>query len=296
MTRTATALNGLSFDIEEWFHILNLPTMPQPDQWESLPQTVVSNTESLLEILEAKNVRATFFILGWIARRHPSLVERIHAAGHEIGCHGDMHDLCYEQGPERFEEDLRRARDTLGNLLGIPILGYRAPGFSILAETPWAFEIIDRLGFVYDSSIFPASRQHGGDAGAPLHPYRIELPAGRSLAEFPMTVASLGPFRLAVAGGGYLRLFPYRVVRWGIRRMNRAGHPGCVYLHPREIDPGHPRIEMSLSRRFRSYVNLSTTAPKLGRLLQDFRFGPLADVLRERGLLTSEPQPSASSL
>ena len=295
MTTDSKALNGLSFDIEEWFHILNLPTMPRPDQWESLPQTVVSNTERLLEILEEQNVRATFFILGWIARRHPALVKKIHATGHEVACHGDMHDLCYEQGPDRFEEDLRRARDSLSDLLGIPILGYRAPGFSILAETPWAFDIIDRLGFVYDSSIFPASRQHGGDAGAPLHPYCIELPNGRTLAEFPMTVAALGPFRLAIAGGGYLRLFPYPVVRWGIRRMNRAGHPGCVYLHPREIDPGHPRIEMSLSRRFRSYVNLATTAPKLGRLLQDFRFGPLSEVLQERGLLAGEPQPSASS-
>ena len=295
MAIESKALNGLSFDIEEWFHILNLPTMPQSDQWESLPETVVSNTERLLEILEEQNVRATFFILGWIARRHPALVEKIHATGHEIACHGDMHDLCYEQGPDRFEEDLRRARDSLSDLLGIPILGYRAPGFSILAETPWAFDIIDRLGFVYDSSIFPASRQHGGDAEAPLHPYHIELPNGRTLAEFPMTVAALGPFRVAIAGGGYLRLFPYPVVRWGIRRMNRAGHPGCVYLHPREIDPGHPRIEMSLSRRFRSYVNLETTVPKLGRLLEDFRFGPLSEVLQERGLLASQPQPSASS-
>lgn len=295
MTVASQTLNGLSFDIEEWFHILNLPSTPPPSQWDSLPQTVVANTERLLAILEEANAHATFFVLGWVARRHPALVHRIHAAGHEVACHGDMHELCYEQGPERFEEDLRRARDCLGDLLGVPVLGYRAPGFSILAETSWAFEIIERLGFAYDSSIFPASRQHGGDARAPIYPHRIELPEGRELVEFPMTVATWGPFRLAVAGGGYLRLFPYPVVRWGVRRMNREGHPGCVYLHPREVDPGHPRIDMPASRRFRSYVNLRTTVPKLKRLLRDFRFGPLAEVLRERGLLTHENQSPASS-
>ncbi|MFP6580025.1 MAG: XrtA system polysaccharide deacetylase [Myxococcota bacterium] len=282
--------NGLSFDIEEWFHILNLPTSPAPDSWSSLRVTVVRNTDRLLEILEANSVHATFFVLGWIARQHPLLVRRIADAGHEIACHGDMHELCYEQGPLRFEEDLRRARGSLGDLVGAPIEGYRAPGFSILAETPWAFEAIARQGFVYDSSIFPAQRQHGGDTGAPVHPHAISLSDGSQLAEFPMTVAGWGPLRFAVAGGGYLRLLPYPMVRWGIRRMNRAGHPGCVYLHPREVDPGHPRVEMPLGRRFRSYVNLASTVPKLTRLLREFRFAPLRDVLREHGLIDAAPR------
>lgn len=279
--------NGLSIDVEEWFHILNLPTTPAPAEWESLPATVEPNTHRLLTLLADADARATFFVLGWVARRYPALVRAISDAGHEVACHGDMHELCYEQGEAAFEDDLRRARGLLEELTGSEILGYRAPGFSILAETPWAFEVIHRVGFRYDSSIFPAQRNHGGMPGAPRHPYAIELSSGASLAEFPMTVAELGPLRVAFTGGGYLRLFPYPLVRGGIRQVNAAGHPACVYVHPREIDPDHPRIEMDWNRRFRSYVNLRTTEPKLRRLLRDFAFAPLVEVLRDRELLAA---------
>lgn len=277
--------NGLSIDVEEWWHILNLPTSPAPESWDGLPATVEPNTERLLAILDEGGARATFFVLGWVARRHPDLVRRIHAAGHEVACHGDMHELCYEQGEVAFEADLRAARATLEDLVGAPVLGYRAPGFSILDTTPWAFEVIHRVGFRYDSSIFPAPRQHGGITEAPRDPYEIELSDGRRLVEFPMTVAQWGPLRVAFAGGGYLRLFPYRLVRAGIRSANRAGRPACVYVHPREIDPDHPRMEMGAGRRFRSYVNLRSTEPKLRRLLGDFAFAPLVEVLGDRGLL-----------
>lgn len=291
MTRHRDIANGLSFDIEEWFHLLNLKTTPPPERWNALHATVVANTERLLTVLAEANVKATFFVLGWVARQYPELVRGIHHAGHEIGCHGDMHELCYEQGPVRFEEDLRRARNSLEDLVGTPVLGYRAPGFSILSDTSWAFEVIRKLGFAYDSSVFPAPRQHGGFPGAPLHPYSIPLPDGDSLAEFPMTVTRLGPFKIAFAGGGYLRLFPYPLIRAGIAKMNREGHPSCVYLHPREFDPGHPRIAMSATRRFRSYVNLTSTEPKLRRLLHDFRFRPLAQILKERKLIDATPSP-----
>ena len=209
--------NGLSFDIEEWFHILNLDTTPPHERWDSLHQTVVPNTERLLAVLEEARARATFFVLGWVARRYPELVRSIHAAGHEIACHGDMHELCYQQGPVRFEEDLKRAQSSLEDLIGTAIMGYRAPGFSILAETPWAFDVIQKRGFLYDSSVFPAHRQHGGVPSAPLHPYEIPLSDGRSLAEFPMSVAQIGPLRIAFAGGGYLRLAPYPLIRAGLR-------------------------------------------------------------------------------
>ena len=277
--------NALSIDVEEWFHILNLPSTPEPSKWLELPRTVESNTQRLLEILDATKTRATCFVLGWVARNYPALVKQIHAAGHEVACHGDMHELCFEQGQERFENDLVRAKQQLEDLTGSAVRGYRAPGFSIVESTPWAFEVISRVGFRYDSSVFPAKRLHGGDPGAPLEPYSIALQDGSSLAEFPMTVAELGPLRLAFAGGGYLRLFPYGLIRRGIRNLNAAGRPACVYLHPREIDPQHPRLEMSFGRRFRCYVNLRTTETKLRRLCDDFAFAPLSDVLTERGLL-----------
>jgi polysaccharide deacetylase family protein (PEP-CTERM system associated) len=277
--------NGLSIDVEEWFHILNLPSSPPASSWADLPATVEPNTHRLLEILAERDARGTFFVLGWVAHHYPALVTAIADAGHEIACHGDMHELCYEQGERAFEEDLRRSRERLEDLTGNAVLGYRAPGFSILRETPWAFEVIRRVGFRYDSSIFPAPRNHGGIPDAPLHPYAISLESGGTLAEFPMTIAELGPLRVAFAGGGYLRLFPYALVRGGIRRVNGSGHPACVYVHPREIDPDHPRIEMGLGRRFRSYVNLKSTEPKLRRLLQDFEFAPLVEILGERGLI-----------
>ncbi len=277
--------NALSIDVEEWWHILNLPSSPPRETWESLPATVEPNTRKLLELLDECGTRATFFVLGWVARRHPALVRSIQAAGHEVACHGDTHELCFEQGEQAFEADLRKARKTLEDLTGEAILGYRAPGFSILEDTKWAFEVIHRVGFRYDSSVFPARRQHGGMSGAPREPYSIPLANGERLAEFPMTVAQWGPARIAFAGGGYLRLFPYALIRAGVQRANRAGRPACVYVHPREIDPGHPRMQMSRARRFRSYTNLRSTEPKLRRLLRDFRFAPLASVLRDRGLL-----------
>jgi len=277
--------NGLSIDVEEWWHILNLPSSPPPERWSALPATVEANTHHLLQILAEAGTRATFFVLGWVARQYPALVRSIHDGGHEVACHGDMHELCYEQGAAVFETDLRRARSTLEDVIGAAVLGYRAPGFSILATTPWAFEVIQRVGFLYDSSIFPAPRQHGGISEAPRDPFTMKLASGAELVEFPMTVAQWGRLRIAYAGGGYLRLFPYALIRAGIRRANAAGRPACVYVHPREIDPDHPRMEMGLARRFRSYVNLRSTEPKLLRLLADFRFAPLVDVLRDRHLL-----------
>jgi polysaccharide deacetylase family protein (PEP-CTERM system associated) len=289
LVRAANSVrNGLSIDVEEWFHILNLPTSPPVSSWEDLTRTVEPNTHRLLEILDDGGARATFFVLGWVAKHYPELIRDIAKAGHEIACHGDMHQLCYEQGEAAFEEDLRTARSRLEDLVSSPILGYRAPGFSILSETPWAFEVIRRLGFRYDSSIFPASRNHGGISDAPMVPYCMPVGGGEFLAEFPMTVAEMGPLRVAFAGGGYLRLFPYPLVKEGIRRVNSGGQPACVYVHPREIDPGHPRIKMSPGRRFRSYVNLRSTEPKLRRLLKDFEFAPLATILRERSLISGD--------
>ncbi len=277
--------NGLSFDVEEWFHILNLPTSPARSKWDSLKESVEPNTHRLLEILDESNARATFFILGWVAKRYPRLVRTIHGAGHEVASHGSMHELVYEQGQERFREDLTRAHGELEDLIGSEVFGYRAPGFSITHDTPWAFEEIRRAGFCYDSSVFPAARNHGGIPGARPHPSWISLPSGDHLVEFPISVLDIWKFHLPFSGGGYLRLFPYSVLRYGIHHLNRKQQPVCIYLHPREIDPSHPRIPMSMKRTFQSYINLRTTEPKLRSLLSDFLCAPLISVLNDMELL-----------
>ncbi|MCC6643001.1 MAG: DUF3473 domain-containing protein [Deltaproteobacteria bacterium] len=278
-------VNGLSIDVEEWFHVLDVPGSPQPVSWGSLPRTVERNTHKILDILEDSQVHATFFVLGWVADRHANLVREISRRGHEVACHGDRHRLVFQQGRSGFEQDLRRAHDLLQDLAQMPVIGYRAPGFSIGPRAPWAFEVIREVGFRYDSSLFPARRMHGGAPKARQEPHELPLENGLSLVEFPSSVVRVGPLRVPFAGGGYLRLLPYEFIRWGLLRMNARGIPGCVYLHPREIDPAHPRLRMSPLRYFQSYVGLRTAERKLRQLVTDFRFGRLADVLIERKLL-----------
>jgi polysaccharide deacetylase family protein (PEP-CTERM system associated) len=278
-------VNGLSIDVEEWFHVLDVPGAPQPVGWDALPRTVERNTHRILDILEDSHAHATFFVLGWVADRYGNLVREIARRGHEVASHGDRHRLVFQQGRAGFEQDLRRARGLLQDLSGAPVIGYRAPGFSIGPRAPWAFEVIREVGFLYDSSLFPARRMHGGAPLAPQAPHTIPLENGLVLVEFPSSVVQVGPLRIPFAGGGYLRLLPYEFVRWGLLRMNARDIPGCVYLHPREIDPSHPRLRMSWRRQFQSYVNLRSAERKLRQLLTDFRFGRLADVLLERKLL-----------
>lgn len=282
---TQPVINGLSFDVEEWFHVLDVPSAPQPRQWDAMPRTVERNTRRLLQILDDGNVRATFFVLGWVADRYPGLVREISDAGHEVASHGDRHRLVYQQGRAGLEQDLRRARRLLEDLTGQPVIGYRAPGFSIGPRAPWAFDVIRKAGFLYDSSLFPARRVHGGAPQAARAMHRIPVEDGQELAEFPSSVIELGPFRVPFAGGGYVRLLPYSLIAWAMRRHNGHDEPACVYLHPREIDPGHPRLHMSWKRSFQCYVNLGSTERKLRQLLVDFRFAPLGDVLAERKIL-----------
>ncbi len=278
-------VNALSIDVEEWFHVLDVPGAPQPVSWDALPRTVERNTMKILELLEDSHARATFFVLGWVADRYGQLVREIARRGHEVACHGDRHRLVFQQGRAGFEQDLRRARGLLQDLSGAPVIGYRAPGFSIGPRAPWAFEVIREVGFLYDSSLFPARRMHGGAPGAPQRPHEMKLENGTSLVEFPSSVVRVGPIHVPFAGGGYLRLLPYEFIRWGLLRFNARDVPACVYLHPREIDPAHPRMRMSWMRHFQSYVGLRSAERKLRQLLTDFRFGRLADILLERKLL-----------
>jgi polysaccharide deacetylase family protein (PEP-CTERM system associated) len=286
--------NALTVDVEEWFHILDYEDAPALESWDGQESRVCTGTERLLEIMDAAGVAGTFFFLSWVAERQPDLVRRVAAAGHEIATHGYAHRLVYRIGRDAFREDTRRARGVLEDLLGARVTGYRAAGFSITADTPWAFDVLAEEGFTYDSSIFPARRAHGGFDLDRERPFRIAGPGGGELWEFPIVPAQIGPLRVAFAGGGYFRLWPLGLVERATRALNRRGVPVTFYLHPRELDPDQPRMDLPWRRRFKYYVNLAGTPDKLRRLLQDGDgFAPLRDLAaaleRSEGLEADPP-------
>lgn len=282
-------MNILTVDVEDWFHILEVEGTPDLEAWSGLESRVQRGTERLLSLFDEAGAKVTWFFLGWVGERHPKLVEQVARAGHEVACHGYAHQLVYTQSPQEFGQDLRRAKAILEDASGAEVQGYRAPGFSITPATPWAFEEIAAAGFRYDSSVFPGSRGHGGLPGAPLAPYRIDTPGG-TLSEVPVSVVALGPKRLCFFGGGYLRLTPYPLIKAMTGLVNLRGRPVVYYVHPREVDLGHPRLEMSALRRFKSYVNLDTTEAKLRALVRDQRLGTMRSwLLEHESRLESRP-------
>lgn len=257
-----------SVDVEDWFHILDVPSAPPISEWASLPSRVELNFKRLLDLFDENSAKVTCFFLGWVGERFPHLVKEAASRGHEVASHGYNHRLVFEQTRQEFAADVRRARILLEDIAGAPIRGYRAPGFSTTEETPWFFDVLTEAGYEYDSSVFPAPRGHGGIRGGRREPHW--LGTDDRLMEIPITVADLMGKPMCFFGGGYLRLFPY----WLIRRMSREvlaeGRPVVFYVHPREIDPSHPRLPMSRKRSFKSYVNLETTESKIRHILQDF--------------------------
>jgi polysaccharide deacetylase family protein (PEP-CTERM system associated) len=282
-------LNALTIDVEDYFHVTGFETCVDRSCWDSFESRVESGTEKILDALDRAWARGTFFILGWVARRHPELVRHIHRAGHEIGCHSFWHRLVYRQTPQNFREDLRQARDLLQDLTGQPIRAYRAPSFSITRASLWALDVLIEEGFTMDSSIFPIRHDRYGMAEAPAQPHRIRRPGGE-IWEFPMAVYRGLGYPLPIGGGGYFRLYPYRFTRHGLRALNRKGRPFVVYLHPWELDPDQPRLQPGRLRSFRHYVNLHRTGPRLTKLLRDFRFGTIGQVLAG---LDQHDRPSA---
>ncbi|TAJ98314.1 MAG: DUF3473 domain-containing protein [Candidatus Manganitrophaceae bacterium] len=269
-------LNALTIDVEDYYQVSGFESHIRFEQWPDYESRVVGNTWRLLEMLHFHRVKATFFVLGWIAERYPQVVLAIHKEGHEIASHGYRHRLLYNMSREEFRQDTERSKGLLEDLCGVPVVGYRAPSYSIIQETLWSIDILRDLGFEYDSSIFPIHHDRYGIPHASRFPYFHSLSEGRKLLEFPLSTIRLFGRNVPVAGGGYLRLFPYAFIRWGIRRINEQEQkPAIVYLHPWEIDPGQPRIHGSRLSRFRHYVNLDKTESRLRRLLQDFRFVPL---------------------
>jgi polysaccharide deacetylase family protein (PEP-CTERM system associated) len=272
-----TILNALTIDVEDYYQVSGFENCVSRDQWPDFESRVVASTHRILQALNDASVRGTFFVLGWIADRHPKLIRTIQEAGHDMGCHSYWHRLVYNQTPAEFREDLRRARDVLEEITGQAIVAYRAPSFSITRRSLWALDILIEEGFRFDSSIYPTHHDRYGIAGAPNWPHQVVRPAG-TLWEFPMAIYRCFGYPLPIGGGGYLRLYPYGFTRHGLRAINAEGRPFVVYLHPWELDPEQPRLRPGKLKGFRHYVNLHRTESRLRRLLQDFRFDSLREV------------------
>jgi polysaccharide deacetylase family protein (PEP-CTERM system associated) len=269
-------------DVEDYFQVSAFERVVPRDSWDAFERRVFENTNRLLALFSEFDVRGTFFVLGWVADREPDLVRRIAAAGHEVACHGYWHRLVFEQTPDEFRDDLRRAKAVLEALCGRPVVGYRAPSYSITLPAVWAFDVLAEEGFVYDASIFPIHHDRYGIPSAPRHPHFAgtpypQLTSGRSMLELPPSTVRVAGTNLPVGGGGYFRVLPYRWTRWGISRLNRLERrPAIFYLHPWEIDPAQPRLDGPGLSRFRHHRNLQATETRLRRLLSDFRFDTIA--------------------
>jgi polysaccharide deacetylase family protein (PEP-CTERM system associated) len=266
--------NALTIDFEDWYQGLEIPHT----EWAGFEDRIPEVGRRLLRILDETGTKATFFVLGYVADQHPDLVREIHAAGHEIGTHGQHHTLIYRQTPELFREEITRAVHRLEDLTGGPVLGHRAPYFSITKDSLWALDTIAQLGVRYDSSIFPVVNYRYGIADAPRWPYSIEAGA-HTLEEFPITTWGVLGKNLPVAGGAYFRIYPYALTKRAFRSINSAGRPAVFYLHPWELDPEHPRIPLPRRIALTHYFNLGATERRLRRLLRDFRFAPMNQVL-----------------
>lgn len=266
--------NALTCELEDWFHILDSDRVPGIDDWARLPLRAERSIDRLLQLFHDTHARATFFCLGWMAERMPHVVRRCQEAGHEIGSHGYAHIMATPTNQAIFREDIVRAKKMLEDITGNEVVGFRSPGFSVRNDNTWFFDVVSESGYQYDASIFPAYHGHGGYYGGCLEPHIIQTSNG-ALMEIPVSTVSILGHQVCFFGGGYLRLSPLPVIRWGARRLQREGRPLIVYVHPREIDPDHPRLSLGLWRQFKCYNNLHSTLPKLSWLCQHTRFGTM---------------------
>jgi peptidoglycan-N-acetylglucosamine deacetylase len=262
----------LTIDLEEWFHILDHPSTAHPSQWAGMESRIGANVDRIRSLLEKHSQPATWFCLGWVARKYPSLVRSL-ADNYDVGCHSGDHQLLFSQSPAAAREDISSSVKMLEDLCGRKIISYRAPGFSFTRETPWLVDILAENGIGIDSSIFPARRNHGGFDGFPFQSPCLIEHGGSTIKEFPMNTAVIAGKRMVCSGGGYFRLLPYPIIR---RMMNDSPYV-MTYFHPRDFDPGQPLIgSLPLKRKFMSYVGLKNSLRKFDRLLGEFRFVDIA--------------------
>jgi polysaccharide deacetylase family protein (PEP-CTERM system associated) len=265
-------------DVEEYFQVKALESAVSRDEWPSRPSRLAQSIDALLETLDRHNARGTFFVLGWVAKHRPEVVLSIAAAGHEIASHGFWHERVTALDRDTLREDLRSSKQTLEDLTGVEVAGYRAPSFSIIPGWEWAFDILVEEGYRYDSSLFPIRRNGYGYPGAPRVPHIIRRPGG-SLAEFPLATTSILRYPIPAAGGGYLRQFPLAVIRRAFRDASERGEPATFYIHPWEIDPGQPRLPVSVLNRIRHYRGLDTALARVDLILNEFSFSTIASYL-----------------
>jgi polysaccharide deacetylase family protein (PEP-CTERM system associated) len=274
--------NILTVDVEDYFHVEAFADRVSPDAWPGFSSRVRENTVRILQLFDQYRCRGTFFVLGWVAERDPKLIREIAAAGHEIACHSYLHRRVSSLTPEEFQKDLRRARAVIEDAAGTPVVGHRAPTFSIGRDNLWALEILCDEGFVYDSSIFPIRHDLYGFPGSPRFPYCADLKSKRRLFEVPMSTVRIGRLTLPVGGGGYLRLLPMGYTRWAARRIReKERQPFIVYFHPWELDPDQPPIAGRWKSRLRHYAGLRSMERRVRELLSGGDFTPMIDLIRK---------------
>lgn len=269
--------NALTVDVEEYFQVAAFEKTIPRSRWERSESRVEFSTGRVLDLLASCSTTATFFVLGWIAERHPSLVRRIAAEGHEVASHGFDHTRLHQFTPEQFRADIGRTKAVLEDIAGLEVRGYRAPSYSIDGRNLWALDVLQEVGYVYSSSIYPIRHDLYGMPEAPRFPFRVRPDA---ILEIPVTTMRLGGRNYPCGGGGYFRLLPYGMFRWMLKRVNSGDQqPGLFYFHPWEVDPDQPRVQAApLKSRFRHYVNLGSMHARLRRLLREFDWGRMDEV------------------
>jgi len=273
---SAVIQNYLTVDVEDYYQVSAFEPLVGLTKWDQYSSRVVKNTRTILRALDRHHAKATFFVLGWTGERYPDVVREIMAKGHPIGCHSYQHRLIYTLSPNEFREDTRRAKDVLEEITGKPILGYRAPSYSITRQSLWAYGILEDLGFEFSSSVFPIYHDRYGMPGAPRFKFKVP---GHDIIEYPISTARFLGRNIPVSGGGYFRIFPYQFTKTALLRINkRENHPFVFFIHPWEIDPEQPKMKHAgpLSR-FRHYTNLSKTKERFEKLLNDFQFIPITE-------------------
>lgn len=284
-------VHAMTVDVEDYFHVSAFAKVIKPQDWERWPTTVERNTQRLLDLFDEAQIKATFFVLGWVAERHTNLIREIAARGHEIASHGYSHQLVYKQTPDEFHSETARSKQLLEDLVQRPVVGYRAASYSITRQSLWAIDILAELEFSWDSSIFPVYHDRYGIPDSPTTPYLLQADNGASLLEFPLTTARFWRYSMPAAGGGYFRLYPYALSRELFKRATDNNKtPAIFYLHPWEIDPDQPRVPgASLLSNFRHYNNLDRCLPRLRALLKDFTFGTVSESLTSVDLTAQSP-------
>src|SRR6185437_8738749 len=283
--------DAMSVDLEYYYHVEAFAHHIPRSQWPSFPSRVRQNTERVLELLNRYHCRATFFVLGWVAEREPSLVREVAEAVHEIACHSYWHRRVTTLSPAEFREDVKQARQTIEDAAGVAVAGFRAPTFSITRQSLWALEILAELGFTYDSSIFPVRHDLYGIPDAPRGIHQRQLATGQTIWEFPPSTVQVAGQNVPAVGGGYLRLLPMSFTRWAIRSIHRRERrPVMVYFHPWELDPGQPRLQAGWKSHIRHYTGLRKMEGRLDEILAQGRFQPLLELLQQKEPLSFSAQ------